>query len=129
MESQLIHRIESVLKSNQQEADLLTQRLKGYPIQPYLKEQSTNIDYLTKKLEQNLANHLQQKNFKVTQAIQALEHLSPLKILARGYAVVEKEETVIRSVDDISTGDRLNLTLNDGKLTTEVIALEKKEND
>lgn len=129
LENQLINHMENVLKTNQQQADLLTQRLKGYPIQPYLKEQKTNIDYLTKKLEQNLANNLQQKNFKVTQAIQALEHLSPLKILARGYAVVEKENQVIRSVDDISTGDTLELTLNDGKLTTEVIALEKKEND
>lgn len=129
LENQLIHRMASVLKANQQQADLLTQRLKGYPIRPYLKEQNTQVAYLTKKLEHNLANQLQQKNFKVTQAIQALEHLSPLKILARGYAVVEKDEAVIRSVDELKTGDTLNLTLNDGKLTTEVIALEKKEND
>ena len=121
--------METILKTNQQQADLLTQRLRGYPIRPYVKEQSTRIDYLTKKLQQSLSNQLQQKNFKVTQAIQALEHLSPLKILARGYAVIEKDDTVIRSVEEVSKGDRLNLILNDGTITTEVILLEKKEND
>ena len=129
LENRLMNRMESIVKTNQQQADLLTQRLKGYPIRPYVKEQSTRIDYLTKKLQQSLSNQLQQKNFKVTQAIQALEHLSPLKILARGYAVIEKDDTVIRSVDEVSKGDRLNLILNDGTITTEVILLEKKEND
>lgn len=129
LENRLMNRMESIVKTNQQQADLLTQRLKGYPIRPYVKEQSTRIDYLTKKLQQSLSNQLQQKNFKVTQAIQALEHLSPLKILARGYAVIEKDDTVIRSVEEVSKGDRLNLILNDGTITTEVILLEKKEND
>ena len=129
LENRLMNRMETILKTNQQQADLLTQRLKGYPIRPYVKEQSTRIDYLTKKLQQSLSNQLQQKNFKVTQAIQALEHLSPLKILARGYAVIEKDDTVIRSVEEVSKGDRLNLILNDGTITTEVILLEKKEND
>ncbi len=129
LENRLMNRMETILKTNQQQADLLTQRLRGYPIRPYVKEQSTRIDYLTKKLQQSLSNQLQQKNFKVTQAIQALEHLSPLKILARGYAVIEKDDTVIRSVEEVSKGDRLNLILNDGTITTEVILLEKKEND
>lgn len=129
LENRLMNRMETILKTNQQQADLLTQRLKGYPIRPYVKEQITRIDYLTKKLQQSLSNQLQQKNFKVTQAIQALEHLSPLKILARGYAVIEKDDTVIRSVEEVSKGDRLNLILNDGTITTEVILLEKKEND
>lgn len=129
LENRLMNRMESIVKTNQQQADLLTQRLKGYPIRPYVKEQSTRIDYLTKKLQQSLSNQLLQKNFKVTQAIQALEHLSPLKILARGYAVIKKDDTVIRSVEEVSKGDRLNLILNDGTITTEVILLEKKEND
>ncbi len=129
LESQLISRMEAVLKNNHQQTDLLTQRLKGYPIQPYVREQKTRIDYLTQKLEKSLANTLQQKNFKVTQAIQALEHLSPLKILARGYAVVEKEDQIIRSVDDVKAGDTLQVTLNDGELTTEIKELKKKETE
>lgn len=129
LENQMLNRIDGILKNNHQQVDLLAQRLKGYPIQPYVREQHTKIDYLTQKLEKSLANGLQQKNFKVTQAIQALEHLSPLKILARGYAVVAKEDQVIRSVDELAVGDTLQVTLNNGEVTTRVKELKKKEKE
>lgn len=129
LENRLVNEMDLILRSYKQRVDLTNQRLKSFPIKPYLKEQRRTVDYLTQSLEQALENHLQRKNFKVTQAIQALEHLSPLKILARGYAVVERNEQVIRSVDDVSVGETLNMTLNDGELEAEVKKISKKEQD
>ena len=56
-----------------------------------------------------------------------LDAMSPLKVLTRGYAMVENENgTLVRSVKQINTGANLYVCLSDGVLTTTVT--EVKEN-
>jgi exodeoxyribonuclease VII large subunit len=63
-----------------------------------------------------------------THAAQDVEHLrhrvralSPAATLARGYAVAQSADgRVVRSPEDVSTGDRLRLRVAGGELTTEV---------
>jgi len=51
----------------------------------------------------------------------SLDALSPLKVLARGYAVPSTEEgRVIRSTEEARIGQRLDLTLSDGVLSCRV---------
>jgi len=49
-------------------------------------------------------------------AIQAksLDTLSPLKTLSRGFATIRKGEQLISSVNQLSTGDEIEITLSDG---------------
>ena len=51
-----------------------------------------------------------------------LDALSPLAVLARGYAVCWNAErtTIIRSSEAVDTGDRVRVTLADGELTCRV---------
>lgn len=49
-----------------------------------------------------------------------LEALSPLAVLARGYAVLQKDETTVKSVNDVATGDRLTIRVSDGSFTADV---------
>ena len=51
-----------------------------------------------------------------------LESLSPLAVLARGYAVCWDDErsTALRSADEVSTGDRVRVTLHQGELECRV---------
>jgi exodeoxyribonuclease VII large subunit len=64
-----------------------------------------------------------------THAAQDVEHLrhrvralSPAATLARGYAVAQtRDGRVVRSPEDVASGDRLRLRLAGGDLTTEVI--------
>ncbi|MDR0325615.1 MAG: exodeoxyribonuclease VII large subunit [Oscillospiraceae bacterium] len=50
-----------------------------------------------------------------------LDALSPLKVLARGYAAAENElGHPVRSVKDVTKGDVLNLRLSDGLVTSRV---------
>jgi len=127
LENKLLNETDGILRNYQQTVDLLTQRVKGYPIKEQLNEKNTAINYKARELKQELAIYLQRKNFRVDQSIQALEHLSPLKILARGYAVLEKDESVIRSVDEVTLEDELAITLNDGTLHTVVENIKKDE--
>ena len=58
---------------------------------------------------------------KMVQAITKIDALSPLKTLIRGYCVVENEQRqVIKSVKDVKKDDKLNITLNDGKINVMV---------
>ncbi|MCH7882057.1 MAG: exodeoxyribonuclease VII large subunit [Proteobacteria bacterium] len=49
-------------------------------------------------------------------AIQAksLDTLSPLKTLSRGFATIRKGEQLVSSVNQLSTGDEIEITLSDG---------------
>ena len=48
--------------------------------------------------------------------IAKLDSLSPLKTLARGYAIVEKENIMIKSVKQLKPGDKIQLKLTDGDI-------------
>ncbi len=51
----------------------------------------------------------------------ALDAMSPLKVLSRGYSLAMREDgTVIRSILQVQDGDALHLRLQDGTLRTEV---------
>ena len=52
----------------------------------------------------------------------ALDALSPLKVLGRGYGIPRRTDGgVIRSVKEVDTGDGLELRLSDGSLTCTVL--------
>ncbi len=90
-------------------------------------------DYRKMKL-QMLSNRLtagfsqccakEQKRFTAVSA--KLEILSPLKVLARGYAIAKKEEQIICSVRQAKAGDSITVVLQDGTLTGKVT--ERNEN-
>lgn len=50
-----------------------------------------------------------------------LDAFSPLKVLSRGYSITEGPNGVVKSVDDVKTGDKLNIKLSDGTLSAEVV--------
>jgi len=49
-----------------------------------------------------------------------LDALSPLKILARGYGVASKNGKIITDIDEVETGDVINLRLSNGEAECEV---------
>ena len=60
-------------------------------------------------------------------AVSRLESLSPLSILARGYAVVRKvpEAETIKSVRQVKKGQELEIILTDGKILSETQKISK----
>jgi exodeoxyribonuclease VII large subunit len=56
---------------------------------------------------------------------QKLDGLSPLKVMDKGYGLLEKNQKVITSINDVSIDDTITITLKDGILQT--LIKEKKE--
>ena len=56
-----------------------------------------------------------------------LEALNPMSVISRGYsAVFDEDGVLVKSIDNVKIGDRLNLNVSDGVIVAE--AVEKKEN-
>ncbi len=75
-------------------------------------------------------NNLLLKNeTELREKILKLDSLSPLKVLSRGYSVVEKKNSVVTSAAELSVGDQIKITLNKGKINCSVISKEENDND
>ncbi|HBQ26714.1 MAG TPA: exodeoxyribonuclease VII large subunit, partial [Syntrophomonas sp.] len=60
-------------------------------------------------------------------SITALDKLSPLKVLSRGYAVVRQGDRIVRQVDQINPGTQLQIDLSDGVVDVTVDNRERVE--
>ena len=85
------------------------------------------VDMQRGKLLSAQERRLAQARHDFVRAAASLDALSPLKVLGRGYAVASREDgSVLRSALDAAPGDRIALTLRDGRLDCRVE--DRKEN-
>lgn len=74
------------------------------------------------KLIQNAIN-IKYKDSKMnfTKVISNLDTLSPLKTLARGYSITEKDGNIINTINDLNSGDLISIRLTDGKKDAKIL--------
>ena len=69
---------------------------------------------------------LNKNDARLCAAAAGLDALSPLKVLARGYAVATKDGKAVKTVSGLSDGDSINLKFADGVAVCEVKEVESK---
>ncbi len=85
-------------------------------------ERKLKQDYLIKQLENAIKIEIKNKRLVLVKDITSLDTLSPLKTLTRGYSIVENEKgKIVKSKDDVSKDEKINITLNDGNLEAVVL--------
>ncbi len=72
------------------------------------------IDNYIKRLEAKIQNKTQEEKQKYVALLAKLDTLSPLKTLTRGYAIIEQEDKIIKSVKQLKKDDEINLKFVDG---------------
>ena len=83
------------------------------------------LQYLAKRLEQAQLQLMKDKKQQFQRAIQQLDLLSPLKIMNRGYGILQQEETIIKSVEQLEVKQELTIQLVDGTVRSKVTSVEK----
>ena len=83
------------------------------------------LQYLAKRLEQAQVQLMKDKKQQFQRAIQQLDLLSPLKIMNRGYGILQQEETIIKSVEQLEVDQELTIQLVDGTVRSKVTSVEK----
>ncbi len=92
----------------------------------YLLQRKNHLELLRNRLiaAQNQQIHSKARRYAALTA--KLDAMSPLKVLSRGYSMTQSENgQIIRSVHDVSSGNTIRITLQDGYLTATVT--ESKE--
>ena len=81
-----------------------------------INEQRKELVYLTEKFT-NLTNAVLDNNkSKISALAGKLDALSPLRVISRGYALVEKDDKPVTKVKDLQKDDIISIKLSDGKV-------------
>lgn len=87
-----------------------------------LNEKRIFVDNIIKNLEKSVSLELKNKKINLIKSVTALDTLSPLKTLARGYSIIEdKNGNVLKSAKQLKSNDEINITLNDGNVSARII--------
>ncbi len=81
----------------------------------YVADRRLALDHVAALLQASFRSSVSDKRGRLAQGVAALDAMSPLKVLGRGYAIAETEEgRILRSRKDAAPGQRLRLKLADG---------------
>ena len=87
----------------------------------YLQHRKKALLLLENRLISAQVQQHNRKNQRFIALTAKLDAMSPLKVLTRGYSMVEKENgQLVRSVSDLSTEESVKITLSDGQFTATV---------
>lgn len=114
------------LRSAQQHLDVLSHSQTLKSADSYLQKLGKNLDILTNQLISVQNQNITQKNQRYIAAVSKLDAMSPLKVLSRGYAMVQNGRAeVVRSVKQTELGERITVRLSDGRLSATVMKKEE----
>lgn len=113
------------LTQKKQAEQLVLQRLKSFDLKGqvgYFKEKVRQQERL---LLSHMSNHYDNKLARFEKAQDALLSLDTTRIVARGYAIVRQEDTILASVQKLTKGDQISIQLRDGQIDAEVKDVRK----
>lgn len=79
------------------------------------------VDNLRERLQMTMHHGIERRRQQVAHWAGQLQHLSPLAVLAKGYAVVQKEGVIVRDAVALKVGDVLDLWLEKGSVEAKVV--------
>lgn len=87
----------------------------------YFQTKRLLLDYQSSRLESAMEKTVAGRRQKLSALAAALDAMSPLKVLGRGYSIAKtKNGEILSSADDVEVGENVSLRLTDGTLTCRV---------
>ncbi|MGZ6478636.1 MAG: exodeoxyribonuclease VII large subunit [Bdellovibrionales bacterium] len=78
------------------------------------------VKMMRTRIEAHLVRSLEAKRSRWAQLSSVLDSLSPLKVVERGYSITYKNSKPVKSVEQLATGDLLEITFAKGKAAARV---------
>ena len=92
----------------------------------YLQQQQLYLEMLRQRLEHSGEVLLVKNRQRFERTAAKLDALSPLKVLGRGYAMVTREDCVIRETAQLTPGDAITVSLSDGAAQCTVNTVQRR---
>ncbi len=104
----------------------LSSRLNGQRPTLRIVQSKRRLQALWGALQRVRNHHLTQQRLTLAKGVQALDLVSPLATIQRGYSItLSANGKIVKTVDDVATGERITTTLAQGKLISQITAVEK----
>ena len=98
----------------------MAQRVFKEPLQK-INERAILLDTLVKSLTNSTRLKINDCRKEFVEVATKIDSLSPMKTMARGYSIVEKDGKIVKKVNDVQKDDELSIRLSDGQITTKVL--------
>lgn len=105
--------------------DRLNDRLHYYHPNKEIELQKEQMTLRLQALDKAMKQLLKDKQQSFFRQVDALEHLSPLSLLKRGFGVTYKENTLVKSVQELEVGDNIQVKMQGGQIEALITAKEE----
>ncbi|HCN59663.1 MULTISPECIES: exodeoxyribonuclease VII large subunit [Mammaliicoccus] len=119
-QKQLTRNLEQTILQNKHKIDLLQNKLRIAPIYNKTTQYRQDYDRLNIMQNQLINRIITQKKQILKSKLAQLDALSPTQIMLRGYSIIEKNDKIITSKDDLNVEDDITINLKDGKIEANV---------
>jgi exodeoxyribonuclease VII large subunit len=124
LDYQLRNLKQRLLEAHGRRLSQLSHRLRGTDLRLRLARHRHRHDQLEATLTQSIYARLSERQQQLATADAHLKQLSPLTVLARGYAIVENSQgAILRSASETAEGGQLHVRLRNGQLDAIVSAV------
>ena len=107
---------------------VMNRRVLSYPLSLLDTRVQTN-DFLYDKICTTMDKRSNDNTSRLSNIVARLDALSPLKTMSRGFAVAEKNGSLIKSIQDISKDDSIDVKFFDGTVNCKVMNVPERKKD
>ena len=118
---ELSHRLRQHIQKHQQAQTVLTTKLSSLRLNQKVTLLQDNLDHDIAALQAKMTSYLEQQKQRADSAYEQLTLIDPVKIINRGFSIVRTHEgQVVKSVKDVTGGQKLAIEVSDGIVKVEV---------
>ena len=114
------------LKNLNKNPQQLSQRLSAFPLLEKVQSYNKQRQDLTGRLVHQNKIALEQKGLAFGSLVEQLHLVSPLATIARGYSVIRADNEIIKSVEQLTQGENIDIQLKDGKASATINSITSK---
>lgn len=92
-----------------------------------IKMAKQNVEHLRQMTNNNITNRFSKYANDLNSLIGSLDTLSPLKIMSRGYTCVTRDMKVVKSIEDLSIDDKIQLNFSDGSANAVIKTINSED--
>lgn len=119
-QKQLNRNLEQTILRYKHRMDILQNKLRIGPISNRIFQYRQDFDRLKYEQNQLINRILTDKKQLLANKLVQLDTLSPTQTMLRGYSIIEKDDKIITSKDDLNVEDEITVNLKDGKIKANV---------
>ena len=124
----MVNALNRQIKASRQHLKVLSESQSLKSPTGYLEQRRKNLQLLRNRMISAQNASLAKSKQRYIANTSKLDAMSPLKVLTRGYSMAQTEDgTLLRSVSQVELGQRISVSLSDGRISATVMEREERK--